>query len=366
MALTIPVALAHAPYQITIGERLLANAGEVLAPHLTSKKVIIVTDEAIGRLYLHRLTNALASIDVRSAPVLVPVGEGTKSLPNFATLLEQILAFAPDRNTTLIALGGGVVGDITGFAASVVLRGIPFIQIPTTLLAQVDSSVGGKTGVNTAYGKNVIGSFYQPKAVLIDVDTIETLPQRERLAGYAEIVKYGLIGDAEFFSWLEKNGAALLNGDKALQMEAIAKSCRAKAAIVTQDEKETKGLRALLNLGHTFGHALEAEMGYSNALLHGEAVAIGMVLAAKLSEQLGLASNTTTQLEQHLKSVGLKTSVKELNKTFTVDALMAHIAHDKKAENGTLTFVLLKRIGEAFVAKNVSADAVRALLAEEI
>jgi 3-dehydroquinate synthase len=363
----VPVALSHAPYTITIGERLLTHAGEHLAAHLTSKKAIVVTDEAVGRIYLHRLSNALASIDVRSAPVLVPVGEGAKSLPHFTALLEQILALAPDRNTTLIALGGGVVGDLTGFAASVVLRGLPFIQIPTTLLAQVDSSVGGKTGVNTAYGKNVVGSFYQPKAVLIDVDTLETLPLRERLAGYAEVVKYGAIGDADFFAWLEHNGAALLAGDKTLQMEAIAKSCKAKAAVVMQDEKETKGLRALLNFGHTFGHALEAEMGYSDALLHGEAVAIGMVFAAKLSAKLGhLAPEVAARLEAHLRAVGLHTSVKNLQKPFTAEALLTHMTHDKKAENGALTFVLLKAMGQAFVAKHIAPDSVRALLQEEL
>lgn len=363
----VPVALSHAPYTITIGKRLLAHAGEHLVAYVPSKKAIIVTDEQVGRLYLHRLMNALASVDIRAAPVLVPVGERTKSLPNFAALLEQILALAPDRNTALIALGGGVVGDITGFAASVVLRGIPFIQIPTTLLAQVDSSVGGKTGVNTAYGKNVVGSFYQPKTVLIDVDTLETLPMRERLAGYAEVVKYGLIGDASFFAWLEQHGAALLAGDKNLQMEAVAKSCAAKAAVVTQDEKETSGVRALLNFGHTFGHALEAEMGYSDALLHGEAVAIGMVLAAKLSARLGFASmDIASRVDAHLRSVGLKASIKELGKPLAVEALMTHMSHDKKAENGALTFVLLKSIGEAFVAKHVAADAVRLLLQEEL
>jgi len=357
------VELGSRGYDIIVGERLLSKAGEYILPHIKTKSVIIVSDETVARFYLHRLTNALEEKQISSRSIIVKPGEGTKSLDSFSELLETLLEQKPDRHTTLIALGGGVIGDLTGFAASVLLRGVNFIQIPTTLLSQVDSSVGGKTGINSRYGKNLIGSFHQPLLVLADVTTLSTLPKRELLAGYAETVKYGFINDPGFFSWLEKNGAALLAGDTALMSEAIIKSCKAKAAIVAADEKEAN-IRALLNFGHTFGHALEAETGYGDTLLHGEAVAMGMIMAFKASVAMGICPQS--ELDRalaHYKATSLPASPGDIRKDWNIDHLMEHFTRDKKIADGKLTFILTRGIGKAFITQDVNKEQLRDTLA---
>lgn len=355
----ISVPLADRSYDIVIAPGLLGQAAQAIAPKLKSARVIVVTDENVGPVYAPALSAELVSHGIRVDTVTLPAGESTKSFTVFASLMDRLLSLQPDRRTTLVALGGGVIGDITGFAASVLLRGVDFIQLPTTLLAQVDSSVGGKTGINTAQGKNLVGSFYQPQLVLIDTETLATLPARERQAGYAEIMKYGLIGDAGFYDWLLANGRALLAGDAALVSHAIAQSCRMKAAIVGADERESAA-RALLNFGHTFGHALEAEMGYGGALLHGEAVAVGMVMACRLSEALsGLSPEVGDGLVAHLREVGMRTHPTEIRAAWDVDRLMMHMAGDKKAEDGKLTFILLDALGKARVQKDVPAEVAR-------
>lgn len=358
------VSLDKRGYDIVIGERLLARAGEYIAPLLKGKNVIIISDSNVSKLYLHRLTNSLEDAGIRSRSLVLPAGEATKSLDNFARLIENLLEQKPDRSTVLIALGGGVVGDITGFAASVLLRGVNFIQIPTTLLSQVDSSVGGKTGINSQLGKNLIGSFHQPVLVLTDVATLSSLPKREMLAGYAEVVKYGFINDPVFFAWLEKNATAMLAGNSELQTQAILKSCKAKADIVAADEKE-QNIRALLNFGHTFGHALEAETGYSDTLLHGEAVAIGMVMAFAASVKIGICPKEDLQrAKAHLQAVGLPVSPLDIRKEWDTSALMEHFTRDKKATGGKLTFIMTHGIGKAFIENNVDAGIIRQTLVE--
>ncbi len=356
MVESLRVTLLHHSYEIHIGERLLAKAGQYIKPILPGSNVIIISDEMVAKFYLHRLVNSLEEAGVRHRSIIVKAGEATKSLDNFGALMEQLLEQKPDRKTVLIALGGGVIGDLTGFAASVLLRGVPFIQIPTTLLAQVDSSVGGKTGINSKWGKNLIGSFHQPLLVLSDTATLSTLPPRELMAGYAEVLKYALINDATFFDWLDAHTTTDL-------AHAIYHSCKAKAAIVEADEKEQKDIRALLNLGHTFGHALEAECGYDGTLLHGEAVAIGMVMAFELSAQLGLCpASDVEKIKAHYAKAGLPASPLAIRKKWNIDALMEHFTRDKKAEAGKLTFILARGIGKSYVAKDVEPAAVRQLL----
>lgn len=365
--LSIDVSLGERSYPIHIGEKLLGDAGQWLRDAIPGDAAIIITDEHVARHYLHRLTGALGVVDIKCLSFIMSAGEGLKSWENLGDLIDKILTQSPDRNTAIIALGGGVIGDLAGVAASLVLRGLPFIQIPTTLLAQVDSSVGGKTGVNSSYGKNTIGSFYQPKAVLIDTTTLQTLPKRQVLAGYAEIIKYGIISDAEFFTWLLKHGEQVVAGDVELLNHAVATSCRIKAKIVAADETERTGMRAWLNFGHTYAHAFEAELGYGDKLLHGEAVAIGMVMALKLSAKLGHIDASIAQtLNNHLLGIGLRTSPKQVRDMWNVDSLMAHMMHDKKAENGKLAFVLAQSVGRVFTDKQVPEDAVRAVLAEEL
>lgn len=362
----LSVALAGREYNIVVGERLLGNAGQYISSVLKGKNVIIISDSNVSRFYLHRLTNALEEAKIRHRCLIVPAGESTKSLASYGELMENLLEQKPDRKTTLIALGGGVVGDLTGFAASTLLRGVDFIQIPTTLLSQVDSSVGGKTGINSKFGKNLIGSFHQPILVLTDVSTLTTLPHRELLSGYAEMVKYGFINDPEFFEWLEQNAGAMLGGDANLQTQAIVKSCASKAKIVAADEKE-QNIRALLNLGHTFAHAFEAETGYGEALLHGEAVAIGMVLAFATSVKMGICPmEDLDRVTAHLQVVGLPTSPLDIREYWDIDALMEHFTRDKKAVSGALTFVLARGIGKAFIADNVDAEIIRATLTDAI
>jgi 3-dehydroquinate synthase len=364
MSKSVTVNLGDRSYDIAVGERLLNSAGKLMSPLLKSKNVIVITDETVARFYLHRLSNALEDAQIHFRSIIVKPGESSKSLESFATLIEQIIEQKPDRKTTIIALGGGVMGDLAGFVASVLLRGVEFVQIPTTLLSQVDSSVGGKTGINSKFGKNLIGSFHQPILVISDVSTLSTLPKRELMAGYAEVLKYGLINNPAFFSWLEKNGAAILSGDVAATEQAILESCKAKAAIVAADEKES-GVRALLNFGHTFAHALEAETGFSDRLLHGEAVAIGMVLALKASVRMGLCPQADLdKVIAHYQVTGLPLSPRAIQKEWNVDALMEHFTRDKKASEGRLTFILTKGIGKAFTSDAIEISALRAVLVE--
>jgi len=366
MVETVRVALGRRSYDILVGERLLSKAGELLAPLVKDAQTIIISDRQVARFYLHRLTGALEDAKIRSRTILLEPGEGSKSLAVFSTLMEQILEHKPDRQSVLIALGGGVIGDITGFAAACLLRGVRFVQIPTTLLSQVDSSVGGKTGINSAYGKNLIGAFYQPSLVLADISALATLPVREKLAGYSEVLKYGLIGDADFFSWLEKNGQAVMAGESAALTYAVTHSCKAKAAIVASDETE-QGIRALLNFGHTFGHALEAETGFSDQLLHGEAVAIGMVLAFEASVRLGLCPKADLErLRAHYRQLQLPETLPTIKKQWDTEALIQHMTRDKKAKNGQLTLVLTRGIGQAFTQHDVSPQLVREVLAASL
>jgi 3-dehydroquinate synthase len=368
----VTVELGDRRYDIEIGADLIDRAGALCAPLAPSRRTIVVSDETVAPLYLERLLRALAAAGLRAEAVTVPAGEGSKEFGAFGRLMEALLDRRPDRGTVLIALGGGVVGDLTGFAAAVLLRGVDFIQIPTTLLAQVDSSVGGKTGINTRHGKNLVGSFHQPRLVIADTAVLDTLPRRELLAGYAEVVKYGLIDDAPFFAWLEANGRALLDGDRAARVQAVSRSCAAKARIVAGDERETGDLRALLNLGHTFAHALEKETGYGPDLLHGEAVGIGMAMAFDLSVALGLCpAADAVRLRRHLEAVGLATSPRAIAgdnaRTWDAPRLLDHMRGDKKNRDGRITFVLARGIGQAFVARGIdeapALDTVRRALA---
>ncbi|MBB4264665.1 3-dehydroquinate synthase [Roseospira visakhapatnamensis] len=357
--LTVSVELGARAYPIHIGAGLLARAGALIRARLPrATRAFVVSDATVAPLYLDQTRASLAAAGLAAADHVIPAGEASKSLEHLGAMIEAMLGHGMERGTPVIALGGGVVGDLAGLAAAVALRGVPLVQIPTTLLSQVDSSVGGKTAVNSAHGKNLIGAFHQPVLVLADTDTLDTLPRRDLLAGYAETVKYGLIGDAPFWDWLEGNGPALLDGDAGLRAEAIAVSCRAKAAVVAADEREA-GQRALLNLGHTFGHALEAEAGYGDALLHGEGVAIGMVMAFELSHRLGLCPGQDLErVRRHLDAVGLPTRP-DPARTWDVDRLIGHMAKDKKVEGGRVTFVLARGIGRAHLQRDVSADAVR-------
>ena len=359
----LPVELAGRSYEIVVGDGLLARAGAEIARLLRRPRTVIVTDSGAGAHHLAPLRVALKEAGIASEAVTIPAGEASKSMEQFGDLLEQLLALGVERRDMIVALGGGVVGDLTGFAASVLRRGVDFIQIPTTLLAQVDSSVGGKTAINSRLGKNLIGAFHQPRLVLADVGVLRTLPRRELLAGYAEVVKYGLLGDLEFFQWLERHGAALLDGDARLQIEAVARSCEAKARIVVADEREEAG-RALLNFGHTFGHALEAEAGYDGRVLHGEAVAVGMLQALRLSARLGhCALQDVIRAEAHFHAIGLPTSPTSLGLGAATPAqLLAHMQQDKKVVDGRLTFILAHGIGQAFITRDVDAGDVAAVL----
>jgi 3-dehydroquinate synthase len=364
MSETVPVALGARSYTIHIGERLLTQSGEFLAP-LARGVVPVVTDENVARFHLEPFLASLrrSRIDVR--PVVLPPGEETKSFAWLEKLCRELLQLGVERGGLVVALGGGVIGDLAGFAAGVLKRGVAFAQVPTTLLALVDSSVGGKTAIDVPDGKNLIGLFHQPKIVLADTAVLATLPRRELLAGYAEVVKYAALGDAEFFRWLDANGKAALAGDSAALSHMIAHCCRMKAAIVARDERES-GERALLNLGHTFGHALEAATNYSGALLHGEAVALGIVLAFRLSERLGhCASADTERLVAHLHQTGLRTGISELaGPRPSTELLIEFMGRDKKAEGGNLKFVLVRALGEAFVSAEVPLEDVKAVLSE--
>jgi 3-dehydroquinate synthase len=350
-----------------VGRGLIARAGALMAPILSQKRVFIVTDSNVAPLYLAAVTQSLAQAGIHVDDAVVPAGEASKDFAHLARLLDAMLAAKCERGTMIVALGGGVIGDLAGFAASVLLRGVDFIQIPTTLLSQVDSSVGGKTGINTSAGKNLVGSFHQPRLVLADTDVLATLPMRELRAGYAEVAKYGLLGDAVFWAWLEANAPTMLTAGAShhdLLRVAIVTSCAAKAKIVVADEKES-GVRALLNLGHTFGHALEAEMGYGEDLLHGEGVAIGMVLAFDLSARLGLCPPAdAARVRAHMQAVGLPAAPPRSGPRgpVTAAALIAHMSHDKKMKDGAVTFVLARRIGDAFLSRDVSTAALEDML----
>ncbi|WP_417450435.1 3-dehydroquinate synthase [Kordiimonas sp.] len=362
---TVPVALGKRSYDIVIGDGLLESLGAHVTPVIRQKRVTIITDENVAALHLEAARKALENAGIRVDDVILPAGEATKSYSQLGALLDTLLALGVERKDTLLALGGGVIGDITGFAAAVLRRGIDFIQVPTSLLAQVDSSVGGKTGINTSFGKNLIGAFYQPRRVIIDIKLLATLPRRELLAGYAEVVKYGLIDNPAFFSWLEENGTAVTDGDAHAQAYAVAESCKAKARIVAEDEFEA-GKRALLNLGHTFGHALEAECGYDGTLLHGEGVAIGMMMALELSMRMGLANPADlARASGHLEAVGLKTKAAHIGRELDADKLLSHMAQDKKVDAGEIVFIL-GPIGGAATRKGIDLDLVRQVLHSSI
>jgi shikimate kinase/3-dehydroquinate synthase len=351
-----------------IGDGLLARAGALLAPVLPQKRAVVVSDANVARLHMRTVLDSLRENGFQTSSVIVPAGEATKTVESYLSVVDQLLEARVERRTAVIALGGGVVGDLAGFAAATTLRGLPFAQIPTTLLSQVDSSVGGKTGVNTKRGKNLVGAFYQPKIVLADTGSLATLPPRELRAGYAEIAKAGLIGDAAFFAWCERHGPAVVGGDRAAQAEAIERACAFKAAVVGDDEREEKPNdgRALLNLGHTFGHALEAEYGYDGGLLHGEGVAIGLGLAFRLSEKLGHCSmEDVDRVVSHVAAVGMAADLRSLNRRFSAATLLGHTRRDKKMRDGALHFVLVHGIGEAFTSSDVPADAVEELLREQ-
>ena len=368
---TIRVELVGRSYDIAIGPGLIDQAGALSRPLLAAPKVTIVSDETVAPLYGARLAASFDKVGIKTSMVTVPAGESSKEFSAFGKLMNDLLDARPDRRTTLVALGGGVVGDLTGFAASVLLRGVDFIQLPTTLLAQVDSSVGGKTGINTRHGKNLVGTFYQPRLVLADTDVLNTLPRRELLAGYAEVAKYGLIDDPAFFAWCEANGAAVLSGDAARRTYAIEQSCLAKARIVAADERETTDLRALLNLGHTFGHALEAETGFGSDLLHGESVGTGMAMAFDLSARLGLCPLADAErVRRHLGSVGLPMRLRAIGgdnrRNWDSSRLIDHMRGDKKAADGKLTFILARGIGKAFVSREVDEKVLRGLLDDAV
>jgi 3-dehydroquinate synthase len=357
----VPVALGSRSYDIAIGPGLIAAAGDAVKRLAPSARCAVVTDDTVARLHLPQLASGFASAGVALDEIIIPAGEASKSFTHLVQLCDTLLDRQLDRGDIVIALGGGVIGDLAGFAASILKRGVRLVQIPTTLLAQVDSSIGGKTGINTRHGKNLIGSFHQPSLVLIDTDVLDTLDARELRSGYAEVAKYGLLGDAAFFDWLEEHWAGIFNGDAPARLHATERCCRAKAEIVAEDERET-GRRALLNLGHTFGHALEAWAGYSARLLHGEAVSIGMVLAFEISEQMELcAPGAAARAAAHLQMAGLPVRIADMAAITggvlpRAQELVALMMQDKKATAGRLSFVLVRGIGDAFVSEAVDPD----------
>lgn len=360
---TLTVDLGARTYEIVVGEDLLSTAGSRLRVVMPQPRAFIVTDSNVAPLYLERLERSLEAAGIEHTSIILPAGESTKNLDHLRQLTNWMLDHRVERSSTVIAFGGGVIGDIAGFAASVVLRGINVVQIPTSLLAQVDSSVGGKTGINSPHGKNLIGTFHQPSLVLADVGVLESLPPRELLAGYAETVKYGLIDDAAFFEWMETNGERLIGGDRAARREAVIHACAAKAAVVAEDEREF-GRRALLNLGHTFGHAFEAETGYGGRLLHGEAVSIGIVMAMDVSAAMKLCPpGDADRARRHLQARGLPVDLSGIaDPSWTAEKLLAHITQDKKVAGKRPTFILSRGIGQAFTTQDVDPDFLRRFL----
>jgi 3-dehydroquinate synthase len=363
----VKVGLGARSYEIIIAANILDDAGVILEKYARDSRLTVVTDANVANRILPRLSAALAKSDIETDAIILPAGESTKNWDQLSSLCDALLTLGIERSDAVIALGGGVIGDLVGFAASILKRGCRFIQIPTSLLAQVDSSVGGKTAINSKAGKNLIGAFYQPALVLIDPTVLDSLSPRELRAGYAEVVKYGLINDFAFFEWCEANGAQVLSGNREAQIHAIETSVRAKALIVEADERETKDARALLNLGHTFGHALEAEHGFSDHLLHGEGVAAGMALAFRYSARIGLCSGQdAARVSAHLGSLGLPYDLPTARTSARGAALIAHMLHDKKMASGTLAFILARGIGNAFVSRDVQLTDVAAFLDEEL
>jgi 3-dehydroquinate synthase len=362
----VKVALGTRSYEVRIGQGLIGRAGAEIAPLLRRRRVAVITDETVAGLHLEALRTGLGAEGIEAAALALPAGEATKGWPEFTRAVEWLLEQKVERRDVVIAFGGGVIGDLAGFAAAVLRRGVRFVQIPTTLLAQVDSSVGGKTGINSSHGKNLIGAFHQPSLVLADIDVLGSLSARDFLAGYGEVVKYGLLGDAGFFDWLEREGPRLAVSAE-LAQAAVRRSVEMKAEIVARDETE-EGDRALLNLGHTFGHALEAATGYSDRLLHGEGVAIGCALAFELSQRLGLCSQEApSRVRAHLQAMGMKVELGDIPGELPgAEGLMRLMAQDKKVVDGRLRFILARAIGEAFVADQVDPAEVKALLAEAL
>lgn len=350
----VTVQLPQNGYDVLVEPNAIKNTGALLQPYLKNDRVFVISDENVAEALLEDLEASLEASGISVTHHILPPGESTKSWQQLENMTDFLLSVGVERSDTLIALGGGVIGDLTGFVASILKRGCNFVQIPTTLLAQVDSSVGGKTAINSKAGKNLVGAFKQPDFVLIDPNVLNSLPDRELRAGYAEVVKYGLINDPEFFAWCEENGSELLNRDPDALTYAITRSVEAKAAIVGEDEKELSGVRALLNLGHTFGHALEAETGYSSKLVHGEAVAAGMALAFHYSVRRGHCDGADARrVEDHLRKAGLPHSLSSANVEATGETLVGHMMHDKKMSAGTLPFLLAKGIGKTYLAQDV-------------
>ena len=363
MTRTVQVPLGDRAYDVRIGEGLIARAGAEIAPFLARPRAVIVTDENVARLHLAALEAALKAEGIASEALILPPGEATKSWPHLTRTVEWLLEQKVERRDIVIALGGGVIGDLVGFAAAILRRGVRFVQMPTSLLAQVDSSVGGKTGINSPHGKNLIGAFHQPTLVLADIGVLDTLTPRDFLAGYGEVMKYGRLGDADFFAWLEEN-APRLRDDMAARAHAVAHSVAMKAGIVERDETE-QGERALLNLGHTFGHALESATGYSNRLLHGEGVAIGCALAFELSARMGLCSQEDpSRVGAHLAAMGMPARLSDVPGDLPDDAaLIALMGQDKKVVDGKLRFILARGIGQAFVSDDVRREGLLGVLA---
>jgi len=367
MTETVRVELGQRAYDVRVGEGLIGAAGEAVRPLLTRPRVAVMTDENVAAAHLDALRAGLSAAGVEMSALVLPPGEATKGWAELTRSVDWLLDQKIERRDVVIAFGGGVIGDLVGFAAAILRRGVRFVQIPTSLLAQVDSSVGGKTGINTLHGKNLVGAFHQPSLVLADIGVLDTLPGRDFLAGYGEVVKYGLLGDADFFEWLEVNGPALLAGDRQLRRYAVRRSVEMKAAIVARDETE-QGDRALLNLGHTFCHALEAATGYSGRLLHGEGVAVGCALAFETSARLGLCSQEDpSRVRAHLKTMGMRTDLSDIPGDLPdADGLLSLMAQDKKVIDGRLRFILARRIGEAFVAEDVPHAVIRSVLSDAL
>ncbi|WP_069299956.1 3-dehydroquinate synthase [Neptunicoccus sediminis] len=363
----VSVDLGHRAYNIEIGTGLLAEAGNYVKPFLRRNKVAIITDETVAAKHLPALLSGLEAAGIEAVTLSLPAGEATKSWAQLQRTVEWLLAEKIERDDILIAFGGGVIGDLAGFAAAVVRRGIRFVQMPTTLLAQVDSSVGGKTGINSPHGKNLVGAFYQPQLVLADVSLLDTLEKRDYLAGYGEVAKYGLLGDADFWEWLEENAAAAAAGDVAKRIYAVKRSCEMKAEIVARDEQE-RGDRALLNLGHTFGHALEAATGYSDRLLHGEGVSIGCALAFEVSQRLGFcAQEAPSRVRAHFKAMGMKCDLSEIDGPLPdAEGLIELMGQDKKVSDGVIGFIMARGLGEAFVTRDVDLTVVKSVLSEAL
>lgn len=363
----VSVDLGARSYDVVIGNGLIAGTGAALGPFLQRKRVAIVADATVAALHLPGLQASLEGQAIAASVLTVPPGEASKSWTELQRVTEWLLAEKVERRDLVLALGGGVIGDLVGFAAAILRRGVRFVQLPTTLLAQVDSSVGGKTGINSPHGKNLVGAFHQPSLVLADIGVLDSLPERDLLSGYGEVVKYGLLGDAAFFDWLEANGPAVRAGDRAARLYAVTRSVQMKAGIVARDETE-EGERALLNLGHTFCHALEQATGYSDRLLHGEGVAIGCALAFELSARLGLCSQEDpSRVRAHLRAMGMKVDLADIPGDLPgAEVLIALMGQDKKVVDGRLRFILARRIGQAFVADDVPGDAVRAVLVDAL